>query len=57
MKQVGAGERFTTPEAIVRVAQKDSLDIFTRRLVDAGKSGRFGYVLGAGLPIKCVITL
>lgn len=37
MKKVEPGEDFTTPEAIVSVACTDSLDVFTRRLVDGGQ--------------------
>lgn len=39
MKNVGPGETFRTPEAIVSVAQTDSIDIFTGRLIDAAYEG------------------
>lgn len=38
MKTIAPGERFTTPEAIVSAAHSESLDVFTRRLVDAGQA-------------------
>lgn len=36
-KKVEPGEHFVTPQAIVTVADGESLDVFTRRLADAGK--------------------
>ncbi|MDO4276085.1 MAG: alpha-galactosidase [Eubacteriales bacterium] len=37
MKQIEPGESFLSPQAIVSVARTDSLEIFTRRLTDAGQ--------------------
>jgi len=39
MKTIAPGERFTTPEAIVSVAQTDSLDVFCGRLTQAALEG------------------
>lgn len=37
MKNVGPGERFVTPEAIVTVCNSESMDVLTGRLTDAGQ--------------------
>ncbi len=37
MKEIGAGESFTTPEAILTVCRTSSLDVMAKRLTDAGK--------------------
>lgn len=37
MKQIKPEERFITPKAIVSVCHTDSIDIFTKRLTDAGQ--------------------
>lgn len=39
MKNIGPGQEFTTPEAIVSAAQTESLDIFTGRLAAAALEG------------------
>lgn len=39
LKYVEPGETFRTPEAIVSVAQTDSIDIFTARLTEAAREG------------------
>lgn len=37
MKEIKPGERFMTPKAIVSVCHTDSIDVFTKRLTDAGQ--------------------
>jgi len=39
MKQILPGERFATPEAIVSVANTESFDVFSNRLVEAAREG------------------
>ncbi|RKD30426.1 glycoside hydrolase family 36 protein [Lacrimispora algidixylanolytica] len=37
LKEIKPGERFITPKAIVSVCHTDSIDVFTKRLTDAGQ--------------------
>lgn len=52
LKTVKPGERFTTPKALVSVCHTDSIDVFTKRLTDAGqKSADSGPITEQDLPM------